>query len=314
MDISVIVPTLRRDDVLEQTLKDLLDQEGGTSYELLVVDQNPEPVATRHAGLAKLAADARIRWIECVGRGVVYARNLACSQALGELLVFVDDDVRVEDKEFLRKHRDAHTNDEYQLAAICGCELNRNARECSSQLIYERRDPIDDILFFPRNHDTRIEACVLSTCNCSIKTAAFIAVGGFDERFRGASYGDDSDLALRLVEAGYRIVYDPVPYLLHLMWPMGGLRMADKTQRFRERDKYIASLFFYYKHRARIIPSHRWFYLYNYVLRKSVMLRRNVLQPWRIPVVVKGLIEARRVAKELLIKGHEFSFDCGSTP
>ncbi len=305
----MIIPTLNRDDVLEQTLKDLLAQKGDVSYEILVVDQNPEPVVTRHNGLAKLLDDPRIRWIDCIGIGnVVYARNLACSQARGDLLVFVDDDVRIKDFVFLRKHMNAHAKGSQDISAVCGREINLGGADYVETLSYERTSPIEDILFFPRNYRRITEACVLSTCNCSITRTAFIAVAGFDERFRGASYGDDSDLALRLVERGYRIIYDPAPVLLHLMWPMGGLRLSDKVQRYRERDKYIASLLFYYKHISTDNRNYRWYYIKNYILRKSFLLRRNVVNPWRLPLVVVGLIIARKVVRKAIHSGHQFTF------
>src|SRR5262249_4035299 len=41
--------------------------------------------------------------------------------------------------------------------------------------------------------------------NCAFRRAALVAVGGFDEYF--AYYHDETDISLRLVRAGYRIIH-----------------------------------------------------------------------------------------------------------
>src|SRR5262249_45058279 len=58
----------------------------------------------------------------------------------------------------------------------------------------------------------------LSTCNCSVRKSSFDKVGGFDEIFTGNSYGDDTDLAMRLAQAGCRIYFDPQASVRHLKW------------------------------------------------------------------------------------------------
>jgi GT2 family glycosyltransferase len=308
MDVSIIVPTLNRDDVLLQTLVDLGRQTGIAEYEIVVVDQNPMAVAQRNSALAEIAARPNVKWITCTGRGVVFARNLAVNRSQGEVLVFVDDDVGIPDSEFLLKHLTLHRELGQGVAAICGRETNPGGREFSEAISYPRSSPMADILFFPRNYRARVEACVLSTCNCSIKRTAFLAVSGFDERFAGASYGDDTDLALRLVEHGFKILYDPDPVLLHLMWPMGGLRFSDRRNPFAEDQKYVSSMVFYLKHVVAHYPQYRAFYVYNYLFRKSLLLRRNVLHPWRLPIVGYALLRSRIRAGILLKTGHEYSF------
>jgi hypothetical protein len=47
------------------------------------------------------------------------------------------------------------------------------------------------------------------------RAAAVRALGGFDEAYAPA-YFEDADLCVRLIEAGYRIVYDPAVVLTHL--------------------------------------------------------------------------------------------------
>lgn len=305
--ISVIVPTLNRDAVLGDTLRDLLAQECGKPFEVLVVDQNGRETPPRDGPLATLAEEPRIRWLSSPGRGVVYGRNLAVHEARGDLLVFVDDDVRIEDARFLEKHIDAHGRDQ-GVAAICGAEFHPWRRASTSALDYGRVLPLADVLFFPRNYDHRIEATIFSTCNGSIRKDALEAVGCFDERFEGASYGDDADLALRLVAAGHRIVFDPGPALVHLMAPTGGLRISDRRATFTLQDKYLSACLFYHRHVRGAPWRLRRFHILHHILRKSLLLKANLFRPWRWPTVAFALWRADRRARRLIAEGHRWGF------
>jgi GT2 family glycosyltransferase len=242
---------------------------------------------------------------------VVYARNLAISVADGELLVFVDDDVQIHDENFLNKHIKAHAESGPNVVAVCGRENNPGSEaSLAKKLNYKRGHPIYDVLFFPRNYEKRIEAAVLSTCNCSVKKETMLELGCFDENFSGASYGDDSDLALRLIQKGYKIVYDPSPALIHLIAPMGGLRLStsNRIKSFSSSEKVVSSIVFYLKHIHRNHRKLRFYYIYNYILRKSLFLRANVHKPWILPKVFLSLVWTFPKVKRSLGQGHKFSF------
>ncbi len=294
--VSVIIPSLGRFAPLISSVRDVLDQDY-RSLEVIVIDQNlawpPEQLADR----SELMADPRVRWVENFPIGVVRARNHAVSLARGSLLLFVDDDVWIPDTRFVRRHVDAH--EASGVACVCGRELKmfqmdeaaRAPREPSRP---ERADvaagsALQQILAFDRSQPRSAVVPALSTCNASIKLDAFLRVGGFDEGFQGASYGDDADLALRLHARGERIVYDSSAWLVHLLAPAGGLRMNDPKNAFSERDKCVSGLIVLFRHAG---IAEAWPILYGWVLRRSVLLRRNVVRPWRQPRVVLGLASA----------------------
>lgn len=61
------------------------------------------------------------------------------------------------------------------------------------------------------DNDTRyLSEC--PTINLAFRRSAFDTVGGFDERFE---YGSDIDFSWRLVDAGYRICYEPTAIIRH---------------------------------------------------------------------------------------------------
>lgn len=308
MRVSVVIPTLNRDEYLCATLGSLIRQRYA-NREIIVADQNRTPLAERGEGLRTIAADPAVHWLSCPGKGVVYARNMAISVATGDLIVFVDDDVEIQDDRFLEQHVVAHERGRgTQLGAVCGREINPGGANLTNSLPQRRGDPVD-ALHFPRNYSTRVEWTVLSTANCSVRRDALLAVGCFDERFGGASYGDDTDLALRLVEHGYHVVYDPAPVLVHLMASAGGLRLSAPTSSvFSGTDRVLSSAVFYFKHIHHQRPEYRANYIVHHILRKTVLLRANVTHPWRLPGTALSLVRAIVKARALARSGHRCSF------
>ena len=246
--ISVIVPTFRRFEPALRTLSDLLQQDHDR-FEVIVADQNRSWPLELEAQLDVIRADRRVNWMTLTIPGVVIARNHAVSAAAGSLLVFVDDDVWIPDRSFLRQHERAH--EDASVACVCGREVKMydvDQERCMpvtppghATMAPAGGTRLSQLLHFDRSQTLRAEVAVFSTCNGSINRAAFDRVGGFDEHFRGASYGDDADLALRLASAGERITYDPHPWLVHLHEPVGGLRLSDPNNPFSEYDRCLRS-------------------------------------------------------------------------
>jgi GT2 family glycosyltransferase len=301
--ISVVIPTYRRYRPTLSTLRDLLAQDY-PEFEIVVADQNPTWPAEFQSELDTLKANHRVRWLTLETPGVVAARNEAVRVSTGEILVFVDDDVEIRDKSFLRRH--AWNYRDARVAAVAGRECSAGASTQFSAPRDEDAPPLEapqfsgesalqQVLAFNREGSQRQWAATFCTCNASIRRGVFLAVNGFDENFSGNSYGDDYDLAIRLHEAGHRIIFDPAAGLVHLQTPMGGLRLSDASNSFNEFDRALSSWIFLLRHGTkRTWPS----LFYRHLLRKTVLLKRNVVRPWRqFPVcagVVRAFFEARR--------------------
>lgn len=305
--VSVIVPSFNRQPHLLQTARDLLAQDY-PRLEIVVVDQNRGGWSEWRDAYDEVRRDPRVDWIESEPVGVVPIRNMAVERSRGELLLFVDDDVRIFDRSFVRHHVERYRDE--SVVAVCGRELtpqHHRAGWHEHPLEEEgaKVSPVDgealleDVLDFSRASEAPREIPVFSTCNGSIRRSAFLAVGGFDEHFRGPSYGDDADLALRLAGQGFRIVYDPRPWLVHLRAPAGGLRFRDPANRFGEAEKALSGLIVALRHgRGRSF----WRLLYGWGIRRTFLLRQNVRRPWRQPGIALGFarawLEARRAVAE----------------
>ncbi len=299
MNATVIIPTYRRFEPLLDTISDLLKQRE-SDFEIIVIDQNNEwPEDFRYAKSC-LQRLPNIRWLENFPPGVVHARNHAASLAKGDILIFVDDDVRIESETFIAVHLALYQN--HDIEAVTGAELYLNTKELvefraipeiSEELTlddsWEKRLPLEQVLTFPRNLLHPVMVCSFCTCNASVRRTAFNDAHGFDEAFIGNSYGDDYDFAIRLWRAGNRIIYSPEPWLIHLQVPSGGLRMKDIKNRSSEFEKAASSALFFIRH-----ATSPWFWhvLYNHVLRKTVLRKDNIIRPWRQPAAWHGLARA----------------------
>ncbi|KAA1175058.1 glycosyltransferase family 2 protein [Marinobacter salinexigens] len=99
MDISVILATYNRDDILQKTLKSFENlNTDGFSWELIIVDncglQSTQKLVESYTDLLPL------KFLQETRPGKNYAISKGLSHSVGELLVFTDDDI-VADKDWL---------------------------------------------------------------------------------------------------------------------------------------------------------------------------------------------------------------------
>jgi exopolysaccharide biosynthesis WecB/TagA/CpsF family protein len=94
VQISVVIPTFRREHLLPRLLQRCAAQEGlaPDGYEVVVVDNTPE--STARVIVTNLAARApvSIRYVHEPRAGISHARNRGIAEAQGELIAFIDDD------------------------------------------------------------------------------------------------------------------------------------------------------------------------------------------------------------------------------
>ena len=190
MDLSVVIPTRERWEVLQGTLDALGAQElGGIEAEIVVVNNGAPGEAPRLPG-ASVVDEPR--------PGAAAARNAGIAAAASDLVLFLGDDCRPVQADFLAGHAAAHRAGDPWLAvvggitpdpAVAGSRFMRWLSE-SGKLIDEAGFSGDWRSFY--------------TGNVSLTREALLAVGGFDERFSGYGW-EDADLALRLGDHGLRL-------------------------------------------------------------------------------------------------------------
>jgi len=172
--------------------------------EVVVVDDgdagDPRPAAAVDAVRDRLDVSLR----ETNGRGPSAARNLGASGARGSVLLFTDDDCRV-DAEWLRSLSLSTLN--APTTAAGGRIVNRlgdNRWSTASQRVI-------DMVYAYYNADPA-RATFLASNNLAVHADAFRELGGFDERFRTA---EDRDFCRRWLAAGRQLVYVPTAIVEH---------------------------------------------------------------------------------------------------
>jgi len=218
--ISVIVTTYNRPDALRATLAGLLAQ-SQRDFEVLVADDGSGD-ETRML-VDSMARDARLAithvWQEDRGFRAAAARNRAAARARGDYLVFLDGDC-VPRPAWIGTHR---------LLSERGWMVAGNRILLSESLTREvlaRGEPIHSwsgarwhqawvtgevnrrlpFVTLPLGPLRKIGARRwqrVRTCNLGIWSSDFVRVNGFDESYEGWGF-EDSDLAVRLINAGVR--------------------------------------------------------------------------------------------------------------
>jgi GT2 family glycosyltransferase len=225
--LSIIIPTRGRDGCVRQTLRDLAAQDY-PDFDIWLVDQNDSPLSA----LERDAGKAPLHHEKMPPLGSHAGRNHAIARARGELCIFVDDDVRVP-AGFLAAHARAYAALPPEVGAVAGRVVqprdgysDETMREMGRAARYNRwlgrvsgNFVGSEPAFVEHIHE----------CNFSARTEALRRIGGFNEEFRGNAYFEGADLALRLIEAGYRIAYRPEISLTHLQEGAGGNRVTDKA-------------------------------------------------------------------------------------
>jgi glycosyltransferase involved in cell wall biosynthesis len=94
-EISVVVATYNRGEILPGTLESLINQEGDTPYEVIVVDNNSTD-NTRNV-IEKLSTKPgfeKLTYLFEEKQGVSHARNRGIAAARANIIAFTDDDIR----------------------------------------------------------------------------------------------------------------------------------------------------------------------------------------------------------------------------
>jgi glycosyltransferase involved in cell wall biosynthesis len=90
--LSVAIPTYRRDQVLIDTVRDLLAFDPPPA-EILVLDQTPEHAPDVATVLRDWDTAGQIRWLRLPEPSIPRAMNRGLLEARQEIVLFLDDDI-----------------------------------------------------------------------------------------------------------------------------------------------------------------------------------------------------------------------------
>jgi GT2 family glycosyltransferase len=217
--VSIVIPTKDRLEVLRPCLTSLLRFTAYDDFEVILVDSGSQEKRT-HDYYERLAADSRVRIVPSSGAfNYSAANNLGASQASGDFLLFLNNDIEILEPEWLTELvRWAERPD---IGAVGAKLLYPDGRVQHAGIILGitghaghifwgapegTGGPFGSVEWY-RNYSAITGACLM------VRRQRFEEVGGFDESYQLVF--SDVELGVRLRAHGYRNVYTPFAVLRH---------------------------------------------------------------------------------------------------
>lgn len=286
--VSIVIATLNRDIDLVNTVESVLALEP-LPEEIWVIDQTTQHEPDVEQYLTDVQSRG-VRVVRLTEPGVCFARNLGAALSDADIIIYLDDDVIIENPEFIRKHIECYINPEVD--AVLGRILDVGQKDTDTGSFNGEVTADYDIKF------TRIKTLV--TANCSIRRKVILETGGYDEGFSGRTYAnEDGDFGLRLYNRGNRIDYNPEASLIHLKAQSGGNRITGRDS-FPEWTRSVTFFQYYLRHSSGI--KRIWKLLT--IFRLIALRKENVFEPWCLPKALIHAVYAFCVA----VKRHRIGF------
>lgn len=195
MEISVVIPTHNRREIVKRTLKTLFTQSlSADRYEVVVVVDGSTDGTVEN--LRELHPACGFQVIEQENRGPASARNTGYRAASAALVLFLDDDMLC-DPELVEAHLNAHTAGA-SIAAFGAIFLSPDSPPSLAAECFKREIGSSHL---KRTSDAslvwQLRECVFS--NASLSRTTLEELGGFDESFR---MREDLEFGIRLFQAG----------------------------------------------------------------------------------------------------------------
>jgi glycosyltransferase involved in cell wall biosynthesis len=240
--VSVVINTLNRADVLERALESLDWVAYRPGFEVVVVNgpstDGTEAILERWGG--------RIKVGRCDRPNLSVSRNIGIAMAAGDIVAFMDDDA-VAEPEWLEQLAMPFSNEEVAIAGGHTYDhtgVTFQYRYGTIDRLGADADPLQEWdpvrLAYPL---TSRFPYPIGT-NSAFRRSTLIAIGGFDEEYE--YFLDETDVVVRLIDAGWMIRQLPNAYIHH--------KFAPSSMRGENR---VA------KHRYSIVKNHVYFGLRN---------------------------------------------------
>ncbi len=211
--VSLIIPSFNPVLKLPDTLNSLVSQTGFIDELILVIDHNhydsfPKELISKYQVIFNLVI------IKQEDSGRAKSRNKGAEVSKGDLLIFLDDDMLVEDG-LIEKHIRHHKNEGSLILTGNGYRNPKDANNDFGKFLVgmERpwREKVKDI------KNVTLDNFTFTACNMSIPRKVFMELGGFDVKFPD---GEDFDFAVRALLKSYVVKYDNSLIAWHNDWPV----------------------------------------------------------------------------------------------
>lgn len=292
-DISIVIPTYGREQVLLDTITHLLAYPEPAA-EILVIDQTPMHNPATTGALTHWQQTTAIRWLKLPQPSIPRAMNVGLLAARNPIVLFVDDDI-IPNANLLQEHAKALSQP--NVWASNGQVLQPGEKPAPRGAYHAHTGLWRDLQFPFWSTEPAFIANTIA-CNLAVKRASALHIGGFDKRFVAVAHRFETDFARRIVSAGGQIQFTPNASVQHLRAARGGTRTQGHHQRSASPVFSVGDYLFALTHGQ---GSEKL----KYMLRRpwrEVRSQFHLRNPWFIPVKWlaewRGLRWARKLAKQ----------------
>lgn len=206
--VSYILLTHQRPDYLPDCLESICAQTHRPIEVILVDNGNDLPPSF----LTNILGDRVESRLIQPGQnlGVAAGRNLGMAHARGDVMVFIDDDARLNEPDATRRILDTLTAHP-RCAAVAMHSVNPQGETIRSEVPLSVQDNPFRV--------GMVEVPYFVGCGVALRRDAVEKVGSYPARYFYCM--EESDLSLRLLDAGYTILYDPEVLVTHFTATQG---------------------------------------------------------------------------------------------
>ncbi len=231
VDVSIIIPVFNQLEYTHGCLVSLQAVQEQPTFEVIVVDDcstdsTPQVIAET-GGVVYLRNDSN--------SGFIASCNAGAKRARGKYLVFLNNDTLVKPG-WLTALLD--TFKEELRAGIVGSKLlfpDARLQEAGGIIWRDASGwnygKFDDPQKPEYNYLRDVDYC--SAAALMIPKALFESAGGFDSRY-APGYYEDTDLAFKIRQAGYRVLYQPLSEVIHYEGATGGTDISTGAKKHQQ--------------------------------------------------------------------------------
>jgi len=216
-DISVVICTYNRAEILKETLKSWLSVDGlASNVELIIVDNNSTDHTKHVVESFRPACPTQLRYVREANAGLSYARNRGIDEASGNIVAFVDDDVYF-DKCWVNAVLEVF-NDHSEISCLGGKSIPKFDGDKPDWITENllglygctRSGDLDKLMIFPEYP---------FGLNMAFRKSVFSQVGKFNPRLgrvkKSLLSGEEKDMFYRISKAGLKVFYSPKAVIYH---------------------------------------------------------------------------------------------------
>ena len=231
VDVSIIIPVFNQLHFTQACLASLQQHQGAERFEVIVVDDcstdaTPEAVS-QLPGVIYLRNE--------INSGFIASCNCGAEKARGKYLVFLNNDTLVR-AGWLKALFDTFA--EEPGAGIVGAKLvypDGRLQEAGGIIWQDASGwnygKFDDPKKPEYNYLREVDYC--SAAALMIPKALFENVRGFDSRY-APGYYEDTDLAFKVRQSGYKVLYQPLSEVIHYEGATGGTDLLAGTKKYQD--------------------------------------------------------------------------------